>query len=294
MEDPEPPPAVLLESHTEYRQRWRSLYVIYFTTFLMALAFSIVITGVWPYLDKVNLIPFYLFLSSITNLLSLPFQLDPKAGKEFMGLVVAANPLAQTLFSPLIGYWGNRLSSIRVPMLTTLTVFTMASAIYSSLEVLPSHHKYWMIGSRFLVGVSSANMAVCRSYVSAATKIDERTKAVSMISLMQVLGFIIGPALQAFVTMLGDPGVVVMRGVMHLNMYTAAGWINVFMGMLNFAMFMPSVFKERNIAARELMLRHGKSSERETWKALKPNKFGATTLIVAFFVLVFNFVLLET
>lgn len=220
--------------------------------------------------------------------------MDPKAGKEFMGWVVAANPLAQTLFSPLVGWWTNKLGSIRVPLLCTLLVFTMASAIYSSLEVLPSHHKYWMFGSRFLVGVSSANAAVTRSYVSSATKMGERTKAVSMISLMQVLGFIIGPALQAFVTSLGDPGVVVMRGVIHLNMYTAAGWINVVMGFLNFLMFMPGLFSERKIAARELMLLHGKASERDTWKALKPNRFGAVTLIGAFFVIVFNFVLLET
>ena len=211
-----------------------------------------------------------------------------------MGWVVAANPLAQTLFSPLVGWWSNKLGSIRIPLLCTLMVFTMASAIYSSLEILPSHHKYWMFGSRFLVGVSSASAAICRSYVSAATKMDERTKAVSMISLMQVLGFIIGPALQAFVTMLGDPGVVLLRGVVHLNMYTAAGWINVLLGFINFLMFMPSVWTERNIAARELMLLHGKATERETWKALKPNKFGAMTLIAAFFVIVFNFVLLET
>lgn len=43
-----------LESKEEYKKRHRSLMVIYFTTFLMALGFSIVITGVWPYLDKVR------------------------------------------------------------------------------------------------------------------------------------------------------------------------------------------------------------------------------------------------
>lgn len=53
MDDPEPPP-VLLETHSDYRKRNRSLYVIYFTTFLMALGFSIIITGVWPYLDKAS------------------------------------------------------------------------------------------------------------------------------------------------------------------------------------------------------------------------------------------------
>lgn len=42
-----------LETEEEYKDRWRSIYVIYFTMFLMSLGFSIVLTGVWPYLDKV-------------------------------------------------------------------------------------------------------------------------------------------------------------------------------------------------------------------------------------------------
>ena len=72
-----------LETVIERKERWRSIYAIYFTMFLMSLGFSIIITGVWPYLHK----------------------LDKKASKEFMGYVVAANPLGQMLFSPLVGWW---------------------------------------------------------------------------------------------------------------------------------------------------------------------------------------------
>lgn len=43
-----------LETEQEYRQRWRSIYIIYFTMFLISLGFSIIVTGVWPYLDKVS------------------------------------------------------------------------------------------------------------------------------------------------------------------------------------------------------------------------------------------------
>lgn len=43
-----------LETEEEYHQRWRSVRVIYFTMFLMSLGFSIVLTGIWPYLDKVS------------------------------------------------------------------------------------------------------------------------------------------------------------------------------------------------------------------------------------------------
>lgn len=82
-------------------------------------------------------------------------QLDPTAGKEFMGYIVAANPLAQMLFSPLVGWWGNRRGSVRLPLIISLIIFTGASAMYSMLEVLPSYRKYWMLLSRFFIGVSS-------------------------------------------------------------------------------------------------------------------------------------------
>ncbi|KAH8270167.1 hypothetical protein KR018_005096 [Drosophila ironensis] len=261
-----------LETLEAYKQRWRSVRIIYFTMFLMALGFSIILTGIWPFLDK----------------------LDPLAGKEFMGLIVAANPLGQMIFSPIFGWWGNKLGTIRLPLLVSLALFTFASGLYSSLELRPANVKYWMLASRFLIGVSSANIALCRSYLSAATRISERTHAVSMVSLAQVLGFIIGPTLQAAVTPLGSDGHIWLWGKMHFNMYTASGWINVLMSAANFMLFLPGIFEEHKIAAREVMVMQGGTSERETWKGIKPNYLSAWTLIVAFFVLVFNFVLLET
>ncbi|XP_058807793.1 major facilitator superfamily domain-containing protein 8 isoform X2 [Phymastichus coffea] len=259
-----------LETVEERKERHKSLFVIYFTMFLMSLGFSIVLSGVWPYLHK----------------------LDPLVSMSYMGYVVAANPLAQMIFSPLVGWWGNRRDSIRFPMLVTLALFTFASSLYSVLQIMPGDQKFFMTASRFLVGVSSANIAVARSYLSAATRLSERTQAVSLVSLAQVLGFVVGPALQMAVTPLGDRGTSIMG--LPMNMYTAAGWINVLMGMLNFALFLPGSFKERKIAAREAMREQGKASEKETWKSMKPDYLAAWTLIWAFFILVFNFVLLET
>lgn len=115
-----------------------------------------------------------------------------------------------------------------------------------------------------------------------------------MVSLAQVLGFIVGPALQTAVVPMGDDGVWLIPNRLKLDMYTAAGWINVFMGILNFCMFLPFFFKEHRIAAKEAMIKHGKESEEATWKAIKPDYISSWTLIIAFFVLVFNFMLLET
>lgn len=42
-----------LETEAEYASRWLSIRIIYFTMFLMSLGFSVVLTGVWPFLNKV-------------------------------------------------------------------------------------------------------------------------------------------------------------------------------------------------------------------------------------------------
>lgn len=51
---------------------------------------------------------------------------------------------------------------------------------------------------------------------------------------------------------------------------------------------------EHRIALREAMRNEGKATEEETLKSIKPDYIASWTLICAFFVLVFNFVLLET
>jgi hypothetical protein len=44
-----------LETFEERRTRWRSIRIIYLTMFVMSTGFTIILTGVWPYLKKVTL-----------------------------------------------------------------------------------------------------------------------------------------------------------------------------------------------------------------------------------------------
>uniref|UniRef100_A0A2A4K6B2 Major facilitator superfamily (MFS) profile domain-containing protein n=1 Tax=Heliothis virescens TaxID=7102 RepID=A0A2A4K6B2_HELVI len=223
-----------------------------------------------------------------------PMSLEPGAQKEVLGLAVGANPLGQLMFSPLLGLWANRAGSARAPLLATLALFVLASVLYAELHLTRPYAKYWMVFARFLVGVSSANIAVARSYLSAATLVEERTRAVAVVSLAQVLGFVVGPALQAAAAPLGPGAPYDQSALLRLDMYTAAGWINAVLGLFNFLLFMPCCFKERKIAAREAMIAQGADNEKEALKALKPDPVSSWTLVAAFFVLVFNFVLLET
>ena len=83
-------------------------------------------------------------------------------------------------------------------------------------------------------------------------------------------------------------------GIFRISMYTAPGWVNCFLGLINFFLFLPFVFKDKRVAAREQMILQGKKTEKETWKAIKPDYLTSWALIFSLFVFVFNFVLLES
>lgn len=102
---------------------------------------------------------------------------------------MGANPVGQLVCSPLLGLWANRAASPRAPLAATLALFVAASALYASLHETRPHALAALLLARFLVGVSSANVAVVRSYMSAATLVQERTKVVAAGSLAQVRQF---------------------------------------------------------------------------------------------------------
>jgi MFS transporter, ceroid-lipofuscinosis neuronal protein 7 len=207
-------------------------------------------------------------------------------------LIVAANPLGQFILSPILGYWTNKATSIRYPIIASLVMFCISSGVYSSLDLMGSGVKYWMLIVRLFMGAASANVAVCRSYISAATKLEERTFALSMASLAQVSGFIVGPLLQAAFTELGE-GIVIF-GTFPLSMYTAPGWVNVVLGIVNMVIFMPRIFTDHNIAVREQMVLQGKDNAKETWKSTKIDYVLVWSLIFAYFIVAFNLVILES
>lgn len=163
-------------------------------------------------------------MSNLSNyFLFSHFKLDDTVNKEWLGWVVAANPLGQLIFSPLVGWWCNKIESVRTPSLVCLILFIVSNVWYA---VLPLHDKgaVWFICvARFLVGVSSGkndgsilksfcnklnvfyssffvsfaplpgSITACRTFITQGTLVSERTKAISHLSLSQALGFVLGP-----------------------------------------------------------------------------------------------------
>ncbi|KAI3375779.1 hypothetical protein L3Q82_004072 [Scortum barcoo] len=194
----------------DYKSRWRCIRVMYFTMFLSSVGFTIVITSLWPYLQRI----------------------DDSANASFLGWVVAAYSLGQMVASPIFGLWSNHRPR-REPLVCSIFINLSANIYYAYAYLPRTNNKIHMLMSRAFVGFGAGNVAVVRSYVAGATSLKERTSAMANMSACQALGFILGPALQAGLSFIGEHGVTVGVIDLQLNMYTAPALLAAVFGLIN-------------------------------------------------------------
>lgn len=259
----------------DYRSRWRSIRVMYFTMFLSSVGFTIVITSLWPYLQKV----------------------DSSADASFLGWMVAAYSLGQMVASPLFGFWSNHRPR-REPLVCSIFI-NLAANIYYAYAYLPkTDNKYHMLMSRAFVGFGAGNVAVVRSYVAGATSLKERTGAMANMSACQALGFILGPALQACLSFIGENGVTVKFLDLQLTMYTTPALLAAAFGLVNILLVL-LVLKEHRVDEDGKHIRSINYTSEETVDILDESvetidQVAVVTSNVLFFIVMFIFAVFET
>ena len=73
-----------------------------------------------------------------------------------------------------------------------------------------------------------ANVAPNRLYVSKATYPKERTTHIALLSMFQNIGFIVGPAIQAALSPIGEGSTKMpSTSAFHFDMYSACGYSNL-------------------------------------------------------------------
>ncbi|XP_072898911.1 major facilitator superfamily domain-containing protein 8 isoform X2 [Hemitrygon akajei] len=214
---------ISIELLQENRSRWRSIRVMYLTMFFSSIGFSIVVSSIWPFLQKV----------------------DKTANATFLGWVIAVYSLGQMIASILFGAWSNYRPR-REPLVISILINVAANILYGYAHAPPSHNKYYMLLARAFVGFGAGNVAVVRSYVAGATSLQERNSAMANISACQALGFILGPALQTAMISIGQTGVSWKVIDLELNMYTAPAFLGAFLGIVNI-IFIIAVFREHHV-----------------------------------------------
>ncbi|KAM9426201.1 major facilitator superfamily domain-containing protein 8 isoform 1-T3 [Pholidichthys leucotaenia] len=258
----------------DYRSRWRSIRVMYFTMFLSSVGFTIVITSLWPYLQKV----------------------DDTANASFLGWVVAAYSLGQMVASPIFGWWSNHRPR-REPLVCSILINLVANIYYAYAYLPTTNNKYHILTSRVFVGFGAGNVAVVRSYTAGATSLMERTGAMANMSACQALGFILGPALQAVLSFIGEVGVTLKFIDLQLNMYTTPALLAAFFGLINVLLVL-FVFREHHVDedGRQIPSINYTSEDRaDTLEESESiDHVAVLTSNILFFVVMFIFAVFET
>lgn len=262
------------EVEEDYHSRWRSIRVMYFTMFLSSVGFTIVITSVWPYLEKV----------------------DGSADASFLGWVIAAYSLGQMVASPIFGCWSNFRPS-KEPLTCSIFLNLSANVYYAYAHLPQTNNKFHVLVSRAFVGFGAGNVAVVRSYVSGATSLKERTNAMANMSAAQALGFILGPALQAGLSFIGEQGVTVNFIQLQLNMYTSPALLAALFGLINILLVL-FLLKEHHVDDHGRQIQAINYTSEDTADIEEPQEsidnVAVLTSNILFFVIMFIFAVFET
>ncbi|XP_047429464.1 major facilitator superfamily domain-containing protein 8 [Mugil cephalus] len=257
------------------RSRWRSIRVMYFTMFLSSVGFTIVITSLWPYLQKI----------------------DENADASFLGWVVAAYSVGQMVASPMFGLWSNYRPR-REPLVCSIFINLSANIYYAYAYLPKNNNKFHILMSRAFVGFGAGNVAVVRSYVAGATSLKERTSAMANMSACQALGFILGPALQACLSFIGEHGVTVKVIQLQLNMYTSPALLAAAFGIINILLVV-LVLKEHRVDDHGRHIRAINYTSEDRVSIIEENEepidqMAVLTSNVLFFIVMFIFAVFET
>jgi len=200
------------ESAEQYKKRWTSIRIVYFTMLFDSLSFSLVLASLWPYLQKVNkgqpLNPIYLGWANV--------------GFHISGIVVDF----------IMGVWTNKRGSME-PLLVSLVIFACGNFLYSYAESCGDYGVTVVIVSRGIIGLSTGVNVIARAAISDATTLGERTTALAHMSLAEGVGFTFGPAVQLLSIPLGDDGIYLPSLKLNLNLYTAPAFICTFVAFIN-------------------------------------------------------------
>jgi len=268
-----------IETPAERKSRIRSLYIVHLAMLVFNLGYSIILTGVLPYLRRLT-------------------GMEEEKLLGLFGWVVAINPIGQMIFSPFLGWLTTKMGSIRIVMLVSCVIYMIGNLIYSCLSVLPEENEgawRWsmMLVGRLLVGISTANQACIRAYIAGATFRHERNGQIAMNSLFLTVGFAIGPAVQAALTPIGCSEEY-KEGELRFDMYTVSGWLSCVIGLISLISFMPRVFQESYVADKEAEYLNKKGNNEKDVAHIRPDLIAVGTCMFGFFMFMFNYILLET
>jgi MFS family permease len=142
----------------------------------------------------------------------LPFYSERLgASPAVVGLIVAIYAVFQLLAGPILGQLSDRRG--RRPMLLVSQAGTLAGFL-----LLAFSSRVWMVFlSRAIDGATAGNLSIAQAYISDVTKPENRAKAFALIGVAFGFGFLVGPAISAFLARYGYPAPIFAASALSLT-----------------------------------------------------------------------------
>lgn len=187
---------------------------------------------------------------------SIPFYLQLLAAPpSFLGLVVSFYSLGQIVGSTVIAGWLNH----KLDSKTLLSLTSISGLVATLFYVIGANH-WFVLLSRWLTGVSAGwEFTTELAFIASNTSTTERTTFLASVTAVNVVGFIIGPALSTLLSMLNFN----FMGL-EINEYTGPGWLLVILFFID--LIMVRVFFQDDSSSlsseRSKLLVNGKNEKR--------------------------------
>jgi MFS transporter, DHA1 family, tetracycline resistance protein len=145
--------------------------------------------------------------------LTIVLPLLPVYGESFgasafvAALLVPVYSACQLISGPVLGNWSDRIGRRRVLLLS------QAGTCIGFLMIAGADALWMIFAGRMLDGLTAGNLSVAQAYIADNTEARDRTRAFAFIGIAFGVGFLLGPALTAFLSRLG----------MSVPLYFAAG-----------------------------------------------------------------------
>uniref|UniRef100_A0A914I8V0 Major facilitator superfamily (MFS) profile domain-containing protein n=1 Tax=Globodera rostochiensis TaxID=31243 RepID=A0A914I8V0_GLORO len=226
------------EPHTE----WMSIILGSWLAFVSSSQYSLYFTSLWPFMKT----------------------LDPSATEASFGVVIAAYSLAQIVAAPLLGFWANRIERLRPPLVLCNVLMFVGSSLYFVVEAFPTGGQTFMlICARFVAGSGAAQISTLRAYVSAASTLEDRSRATAFVTGGVAVGLSLGPAFQIAFSWLSYPGIALIPAVgLHLSMFNAPALFAACINIVN-VVILEQFFHESYIGVLEKRRKQKSSAEEE-------------------------------
>uniref|UniRef100_A0A915EP68 Uncharacterized protein n=1 Tax=Ditylenchus dipsaci TaxID=166011 RepID=A0A915EP68_9BILA len=209
----------------EKKTEWTSIYLGSFLTFMAAAQFTLYFSSLFPYMKL----------------------LDKSTTETFFGLVISSYSLSQSIASPILGWWSNRIKRLK-PALFICTFFMFAgNSLYFFVKLVPFHPKYVLMLARFIAGFGDSCIGLLKAY-AACSKRSLSSNCIRYRSM--ALGTIFGPAFQLLFSWFGYPGLQV-NSRFSVSMFNSPALFACATNILSFILLL-TLFKESFVGVDDI------------------------------------------